>query len=261
LTAALKEKDRTQGIDVAIGLTEGFVADLGKAKAAGTPTGYSLAGTYVNSPLCWAISTGAQRDELTGVADLRGKKVGVSRIGSGSYVMSFVLADQQGWLDSDASKEPFESMTPIGDFAALRKSVKDKSTDFFMWEHFTTKHFWDNGEIKRIGEIYTPWPSWMIAARDQEAGSEGRVADLTAKLDQGIKHYHANTEEAIEYITSAMHYSREDALEWMKTVQFVDTAHGVKVKVIDDVVAILRKAGVLDEKAGGSEHMISIKVV
>jgi hypothetical protein len=180
--------------------------------------------------------------------------------------MSFVLADQQGWLDSasskgddDAKKQPFEAMTPIGDFAALRRSVTDKSTDFFMWEHFTTKHFWDNGELKRIGEIYTPWPSWMIAARDDEAGSDGRVADLTSKLNQGIRHYHANTEEAIEYITSAMHYSREDALEWMKTVKFVENAHGVKANVVNDVVAILRKAGVLDEKAGEGEHMISIK--
>ncbi|KAF1822714.1 uncharacterized protein K489DRAFT_380089 [Dissoconium aciculare CBS 342.82] len=201
---------------------------------------------------------------MSGIPDLRGKKVGVSRIGSGSYVMSFVLADQQGWLEDKSGggqQEPFSAMIPIGDFAALRRSVReDRSSDFFMWEHFTTKHFWDNGELKRIGEIYTPWPSWMIAAREAEAGgSDGRVADLTSKLNQGVKHYLENKEEAIEYITSAMHYSREDALEWMKTVEFVADTHGVRTSVVDDVVGILRKAGVLDEKAGGGENMISIK--
>jgi len=254
LTAALRESDRAKGIDVAIGLTEGFVADLGKAKAAGTPSNYALAGTYVESPLCWAISTGAKREELRGVADLKGKTVGVSRIGSGSYVMSFVLADQQGWLNGDAAGG-YATHTPIGDFAALRKSVNAGDTDFFMWEHFTTKHFWDNGELKRIGEIYTPWPSWMIAART--SAEQQQLADLGTKLDQGVKYYHAHQDEAVEYITTAMHYSKDDALEWMKTVKFADRVSGVRTSVIDSTVQILRKAGVLTEEAGGSAHMIS----
>jgi ABC-type nitrate/sulfonate/bicarbonate transport system substrate-binding protein len=40
----------------------------------------------------WAISTGAKRD-INSVADIKGGKIGISRIGSGSYVMGFVLAD------------------------------------------------------------------------------------------------------------------------------------------------------------------------
>jgi len=124
-----------------------------------------------------------------------------------------------------------------------------------MWEHFTTKHFWDNGELKRVGEIYTPWPSWMLAARTS-AGAE-QLADLSAKLDQGVEHYHAHREEAVEYITTAMHYSKDDALEWMKTVTFADRVQGVKASVIDETVQILRKAGVLTEEAGGSAHMVS----
>lgn len=249
----MKQPSRDDGsIDVAIGLTEGFVADLGKGKSAGKAASYGLVGTYVESPLCWAISTGAKRNDITSVSDLKGSKVGVSRIGSGSYVMSFVLADQQGWL---ASKEPFE-VVPIGDFAALRKSVNEKSSDFFMWEHFTTKHFWDNGEIKRIGEIYTPWPSWVITAREAK---DERVKSMLGKINQGMKHYRDNKEEAVEYITTTMHYSREDALEWMKTVRFAEDVEGVKPAMVDDTVSILRKAGVLDESAGGSEHMIHTK--
>ena len=91
-------------------------------------------GTYVESPLCWAISAGAGREELQGVEDLKGKRVAVSRIGSGSYVMSYVLADEQGWLKP--GQEPFE-VVPIGDFAALRRAVNENQADFFMWEHFT----------------------------------------------------------------------------------------------------------------------------
>ena len=64
-------------LDVGIGLTEGWVAALGKQ---GKEAGFKLVGTYVDTPLCWAISTGARRD-ISSVEELRGKKVGVSRIG------------------------------------------------------------------------------------------------------------------------------------------------------------------------------------
>lgn len=169
--------------------------------------------------------------------------------------MSFVLADQQGWLSKAGDKDPFE-VVPIGDFAALRKAVNEgNQAEFFMWEHFTTKHFWDNGEIKRIGEIYTPWPSWVIVAREEVMG---QVGEMLEKVNKGVKHYLENSEEAIEHITGTMHYSREDAVEWMKTVKFAGDVRGVNSKMIDDTAGVLLKAGVLKE-GGGSEHMILMK--
>lgn len=261
-TGALTQRLRSggdDGVDVAVGLTEGFVADLGKAKAAGKSAGYGLVGTYVETPLCWAISTGAQREDINSVGDLKGGKIGVSRIGSGSFVMPYVLADQQGWLGK--GEEPF-STEVIGNFAALRESVRKEgekpATDGFMWEIFTTKHFYDNGELKRIGEIYTPWPSWMVAARDPK---DERLQSMAENINQGVKHYLEHPEEAIEHITGTMHYSREDAQAWMKTVKFVADVRGVDPGVVDNTVSILRKAGVLDERAGGSEHMVAIKRV
>ena len=68
-------------IDVGIGLTEGWVAGLGKAQAESKDAGYRMVGTYVETPLCWAISTGANREDMTGVEGLNGAKMGVSRIG------------------------------------------------------------------------------------------------------------------------------------------------------------------------------------
>ncbi|OTA31969.1 hypothetical protein BTJ68_08801 [Hortaea werneckii EXF-2000] len=262
LTSRLKSPDSDDNaIDVAIGLTEGFVSDLGKSKAAGKEQGFGLVGTYVESPLCWAISTGAQRGDVSSISDLKGKKVGVSRIGSGSYVMSFVLADQQGWLQqgggSGQAAAPF-GVEVIGDFAALRKAVQEKKAEFFMWEHFTTKHYWDNGELKRIGEIYTPWPSWMIAARSGLT-TDKRLEDMAEKINRGRLYYEEHAEEAVEHITSTMKYSKEDAEAWMKTVQFTKDVRGVDPGVVDKTVGLLRKAGVLDEKAGGVENMVSIK--
>ena len=68
-------------IDIGIGLTEGWVAGLGKAPAEGRNGGSKILGTYVETPLCWAISTGSKREDMRGVEELEGKRIGVSRIG------------------------------------------------------------------------------------------------------------------------------------------------------------------------------------
>lgn len=169
--------------------------------------------------------------------------------------MSYVLADSRGWLDPSSSKDPFD-VVPIGDFAALRKAVNEDKAEFFMWEHFTTRKYWENGEVKHIGDIETPWPSWVIAARESAKPS---LADMMEKINQGIAHFKQQPNEAVEYITSNMHYSKADAEEWMKGVRFPDDVRGVSREMVNDTIQILLKAGVLKGDAIGPEHMISVE--
>ena len=68
-------------IDIGIGLTEGWITGLGKAHSESRGAGYKLVGQYVETPLCWAISAGASRHDIQNVENLRGSKIGVSRIG------------------------------------------------------------------------------------------------------------------------------------------------------------------------------------
>ncbi|KAH3991952.1 hypothetical protein HBI56_207490 [Parastagonospora nodorum] len=252
-------------IDIGVGLTEGWIAAMGKAQAAKEDAGFRAVGTYVETPLCWAISTGAKR-ELAGIEDLKGKKVGVSRIGSGSYVMSFVLADQQGWLDPTSSSPPFP-VEPLNTFANLREGVNNSTADFFMWEHFTSKRYYDNGEIKRIGEIYTPWSSWKIVAVNDllypknwssapnatKPALKEELEDVLAKINKGVKHFEENQEEAVQYISTKLDYSEEDAREWLKTVQFAKDVRGVDPEVVNKTVSTLQKAGVLGEGVDNSD--------
>lgn len=245
-------------IDVAIGLTEGWIAALGKAQAEQKDAGFRVVGTYVETPLCWAISAGAKRQDLRAIQDLKGKKVGVSRLGSGSYVMSYVLADQQGWLATTCDSPPFP-VEPLNTFSNLREGVNNGTADFFMWEHFTSKRYYDNGEIRRIGEIYTPWSSWKIVAVNdllhpdysRETSDENwpvlkeELEDVMLKINMGIKHFEANQEKAVEHISTELDYSEEDAREWLNTVRFPTDVRGVDTDVVNKVVGILQNAGVL----------------
>lgn len=81
-------------IDVAIALTEALIAGIAKGR-----TDYKLVGSYVTSPLNWAIITGtdAKADKIQSVKDLEDQTIGISRLGSGSQTISYLMADQQGW--------------------------------------------------------------------------------------------------------------------------------------------------------------------
>ena len=193
---------------------------------------------------------------------LQSGKIGVSRIGSGSYVMGYVLADQRGWLAPASSEHasPYSDTVVLNTFENLRNAVNSGAADFFMWEHFTSKRYYDNGEIRRVGEIYTPWSSWkIVAATSLVEGDklDHRVDSLLDKLNLGIKHFNENKEEAVKYISTALDYSEEDAREWLGTVRFPEKTQGVDPDVILKTVSILCKAGVLEDGACQASGMIA----
>ena len=205
--------------------------------------------------------------------------------------MGYVLAEREGWLE--ATKSPFE-VVPLGNFASLRAAVTDGRADAFMWEWFTSKRYF-SGEyasakmdsfsaapssgaaisgpataespIRPLGTIPTPWPSWMIACTPQlvESTRQGGEADhrleaLFKALDEGIKHFEASHGESVRYISEELDYSVQDAEDWMKTVTFVKGVRGVKQPVLEEVISLLNKAGVLEEEnvREGAHRMIGI---
>jgi hypothetical protein len=249
---------RSDEIDLAIGLTEGWVAGLLNADQyhkPGQEKGYSIVGSWVSTPLRWAIVTGRNRSDIDNVDDLkRHRRVAVSRLGSGSHVMAFVLAQQEGWLQQTSdSKSEGLTIVPLGPFKDLRDGVTSAAGDFFMWEHFTTKPYFhgEDTPLKKIGEIYTPWPSWHIAASRStfpSPASDETLQQIFQSLDQGIKTFNADTDAAIAMLGTGeaqCHYSQEDGNEWLKDVQFVQGTRGVDSAVMGGVVDVLKTAGVV----------------
>ncbi|CCG24890.1 thiamine biosynthesis enzyme [Candida orthopsilosis Co 90-125] len=237
-------------VDLAIGLTEAFVADIAKGNDK-----IKLLDTYVQSPLLWAVSTGSNRNELKNVQDLaKFGKIGISRIGSGSYIMSFVLAHQLGF-------DKFNEFAVCSNFRNLRDSVNKKQpeggstsyeiSDAFMWEYFTSKKYYDSGEIKQIGEIYTPWPSWVITASTKAVTTKQQdIHNFISSVNEGIEYFNQHIDEAVDYIASNLDYSAEDARQWTKTVQFNDKVGQNPLdweKIVVKTTNVLKDAGVLQD--------------
>ncbi len=89
-TGKLCQMLRSGETDIAVILTEGIVKDI----VAGNPS--KIVQVYVDSPLLWGIHAAAASKYET-IADLENTKAAISRLGSGSQLMAYVNAHQQGW--------------------------------------------------------------------------------------------------------------------------------------------------------------------
>lgn len=153
-TGAMNAALRNNEIDVAIILTEGIIKDI----IAGNPT--KIVQTYVHSPLIWGIHVAAD-SSYKSVKELKGTKVAVSRMGSGSHLMAIINAEKQNW---NTKSLEFEI---VGDIDGAIKALSEDTAQYFMWERFTTKPLVDKGIFRKVGECPTPWPCFVIAVRDE----------------------------------------------------------------------------------------------
>jgi len=136
--------------DLAIILTEGMI----KSISDGNPS--KIIQTYVASPLLWGIHVDGE-SAIASVAELEGKKAAISRFGSGSHLMAFVHAQQQGWNTAALQFEIVNNLE--GAIAGLQSG----RAHYFMWEHFTTKPLVDKGTFQFLEDCPTPWPCFVIA--------------------------------------------------------------------------------------------------
>ena len=140
--------------DIAVILTEGIIKDI----AAGNPS--KIVQVYVQSPLIWGIHVAANSNYKT-LSDLEHKKVAISRMGSGSHLMSIVNAQNQNWNTENLQ---FEIVNTID---GAVESLSSGKADYFMWERFMTQPLVDKGIFRRIADCPTPWPCFVIAVRNE----------------------------------------------------------------------------------------------
>ena len=110
--------------------------------------------------MIWGIHVAAN-SKYNVLADLENTKVAISRYGSGSHLMAYVNAQNQGWKTADLQFEIVNTLD--GAVAALTH----QKADYFMWEKFMTKPLVDSGIFRRIADCPTPWPCFVIVVRDE----------------------------------------------------------------------------------------------
>jgi ABC-type nitrate/sulfonate/bicarbonate transport system substrate-binding protein len=206
-TGKLCQMLRNGETDIAVILTEGIIKDI----IAGNQS--KIVQIYVETPLIWGIHVAANSKFKT-LSDLENTKVAISRLGSGSQLMSYVNANNQGWKTENLQ---FEIINTIdGAVEALTKGT----ADYFMWERFMTKPLVDSGVFRIIGDCPTPWPCFVIAVRNEILE---KYPEIVTEILEIINSKTSNFKE-IPNINSILankyHQKLEDIQEWLSLTKW-----------------------------------------
>ena len=202
-TGKLCQMLRIGETDIAVILTEGIIKDIAAGNAS------KIVQIYVESPLIWGIHVAAKSNYYE-LSDLENKKVAISRLGSGSQLMAFVNANNQGWKCDSLT---FETVNTI-DGAVV--ALTNGTADYFMWERFMTKPLVDSGVFRKIVDCPTPWPCFVIAVRDEILNKHPKIV---SKILEIINSKTATFKKilSIDAVLAAKYYQKiEDIQEWLQ---------------------------------------------
>jgi ABC-type nitrate/sulfonate/bicarbonate transport system substrate-binding protein len=193
---------RSGETDIAVILTEGIVKDI----VDGNPS--KIVQIYVESPLIWGIHVAAKSTYKT-LSDLENTKAAISRLGSGSQLMAYINANEQGWKTNDLQ---FKIVNTID---GAVEALSNGSADYFMWERFMTKPLVDKGIFRRVADCLTPWPCFVIAVRDEIIEKYPKaIENILSSINQKTKNF-----KDIQGIdkTLAANYNQKttDIQEWL----------------------------------------------
>lgn len=198
---------RDGSTDIAVILTEGIIKDI----VGGNPS--KIVQIYVESPLIWGIHVGAQSNHQS-LTDLEKTKAAISRLGSGSQLMAYVNAKNQGWNTNELQ---FEIVNTIdGAVTALT----NRTADYFMWEHFMTKPLVDKGVFRRLGDCPTPWPCFVIAVREVVLAKQPEIITKLLEIINTKTRIFKAIPDIDKQLAKTYNQKIEDIKEWLRLTEW-----------------------------------------
>lgn len=206
-TGEMSEALKSGDIDIAIMLTEGSIKEI----CEGSP--FKILQAYVKTPLLWGIHVHADSN-FHKTEDLKNQTAAISRYGSGSHLMTYVHANQQDWNTDNLKFHTTNNLT------GAVESLTEGTSDYFLWEHFTTKPLVDQGVFRRLGDQPTPWPCFVVVTTEsflqQEANSINFVLNTVNHKSRALK----SSQDVIQQISERYHLNMEDVQEWLSLTEW-----------------------------------------
>ena len=225
---------RDGSTDIAVILTEGIIKDI----VGGNPS--KIVQIYVESPLIWGIHVAAQSNYQS-LTDLEKTKAAISRLGSGSQLMAYVNAKNQGWKTNELQ---FEIVNTIdGAVTALTNGT----ADYFMWEHFMTKPLVDKGVFRRLGDCPTPWPCFVIAVREVVLAKQPEIITKLLEIINTKTRIFKAIPDIDKQLAKTYNQKIEDIKEWLRLTEW--SQEKIDAVLIDRIQNQLVELNIINSKS------------
>ena len=219
--------------DIAVILSEGIVKDIINDNPS------SIVQVYVESPLVWGIHVSA-KSNFQKLEDLENTTIAISREGSGSHLMAFVNAKNQNWSLENLKFETVHTIDGAVD------ALTNGKADYFMWEHFMTKPLVDKGIFRRLADCPTPWPSFVIAVRNEFLETNRQTLELILEVINNTTIEFREIPSIDRTLAIKYNQNVEDIREWLSQTQW--SQKKLKEKEFENIQNQLFELKIIDKK-------------
>jgi ABC-type nitrate/sulfonate/bicarbonate transport system substrate-binding protein len=245
-SGAMNKALREGSTDIAIVLTESFIKDRIEGNTA------KIIGFHIASPLIWGIHTAA-KGNINSLSELEKAPFLISRFGSGSHLMAYLLAKREGWQIDDSRFEV------IGNLDGAIEEFKSIVPKIFLWEKYTTKPLVDKGILSRIGEIPTPWPCFVIVAREEILNEKYQVLQSLLKALYKKSASLKTTSDTVTLISEKYKVQEKDISEWILQTEW-QSNNEIQIKDLESTMLVLKDLGLISHTVP-VESVVSEKFV
>lgn len=208
-------------LDFCVLLTEGLLIDALRNDRV------RLIQFHVSSPLHWGIHV--HRDSgFSTPAMLEGKTFAVSRMGSGSHLMAEVMKMEHHWKESP-------KFNIVHSLEGGLSSLRDRESDVFLWEIFTTAPFLDQYHLNCIGFVPTPWPSFALCVRKEIAEEQVDLVKELAKTAIATNVLVRNLPDLSDRISRRYALSPSAVAKWLGGTEW-NTTMGTSEKQVSEIL-------------------------
>lgn len=232
-TGAMAKALNNGETDIAVLLTEGIIADIANGGQS------KIIQVFVKSPLNWGIHVVAN-SPIHHKFGIKGKRFAISRLGSGSHIMAYVLAEQLGY------KPLPEDFVIVNDMDGAKKALTHGDADVFLWEKYMTMPLVESGHFKRIGEIPTPWPCFVIAARNEICQTKEKELKQLLKVIRTASADFMTHPDSFERIAMRYGLKNEKMYEWLQITEW-ETKENIHADMIYTTTQTLQNIGLIEE--------------
>jgi ABC-type nitrate/sulfonate/bicarbonate transport system substrate-binding protein len=232
-TGKMCEMLRNHKTDIAIILTEGIIKDI----ALGNES--VIIQKYIQTPLIWGVHVPYLFD-YEKIDDLQGKTIAISRLGSGSHLMSMLWAQKNKW---DFNQNQYQIVNTIEGAA---KSMLQNESTIFMWEKFMTQPWVDQHIFKRIEDFPTPWPCFVIAVRKDFLENNLKIVQKTLEIINNITINLKQNPQLIEIIALEYHLQPTAVAEWLQITEW--SQENFTKEAFDTIQEQLLEVAIINQK-------------
>lgn len=221
---------QTGSIDVAVVLTEGITRAILQGLNA------RIMRVFVASPLCWGIHV-PYHSRFKEVNQLEGQTFAISREASGSHLMAYVLGYKSGWKKK-------LNFNIVGDIYGGLWALENNEADAFLWEKYTTNSYVGQKKCRRIGDIITPWSSFVIAVRNEVINKHlealEKMCDVVIKKASEVK----KASQTAEVISWRYNIDLYQVKKWLSQTEWSDSFEDLSSNH-EEVVSYLLNLGLI----------------